>query len=118
MTTAHVGYWLVDDGRAELEGTVGYTPPPARAAASRDHSGIPTRCTSAAMAIFTPLALAVVLVALAGRIAARCRSCSRSVAVPASEIGVSAVNQLVTLLMPPRVCPEARVSRDDGIPEE
>jgi cyclic beta-1,2-glucan synthetase len=37
--------------------------------------------------------------------------------LPASEIGISVVNQLVTLLMPPRVLPKMDF-RDDGIPAD
>ena len=37
--------------------------------------------------------------------------------IPASEIGISVINQLITLLMPPRVLPKLEL-RDDGIPED
>ncbi len=37
--------------------------------------------------------------------------------IPASEIGISIINQLITLLMPPRVLPKLEL-RDNGIPEE
>ena len=37
--------------------------------------------------------------------------------IPASEIGISVINQLITLLMPPRTLPKLEL-RDDGIPEE
>src|SRR5689334_24520101 len=36
--------------------------------------------------------------------------------IPASEIGISVINQLITMLMPPRVLPKLEL-RDDGIPE-
>ena len=37
--------------------------------------------------------------------------------IPASEIGISVINQLITLLMPPRLLSKLEL-RDDGIPEQ
>jgi cyclic beta-1,2-glucan synthetase len=113
---AHVGYFLVDKGRTVLEGKVGYTPPPAEWL-YRWTQRHPNALYFGGMAIFTTLALAVVLEAL--------ESASPTVQViiglvslvPASEIGISIINQLITLLMPPRLMSKLEL-RDDGIPEE
>src|SRR5438552_16130758 len=37
--------------------------------------------------------------------------------LPASEIGISVINQLITMLMPPRLLSKLEL-RDEGIPEE
>ncbi|HMF87647.1 MAG TPA: hypothetical protein VK575_06180, partial [Gemmatimonadaceae bacterium] len=113
---AHVGYFLVDKGRTVLEGKVGYTPPPGEWL-YRWTQRHPNALYFGGMAIFTTLALAVVLEAL--------ESASPTVQViialvslvSASEIGISIINQLITLLMPPRLMSKLEL-RDDGIPEE
>lgn len=113
---AHVGYYLVDKGRAVLEEKVGYTPPRGewlyrwtqRHPNTLYFSGITLFTILALMAILEPIEqasplmqLLIVLLAL----------------IPASEIGIGIINQLITLLMPPGVLPKLEM-RDDGIPEE
>ena len=113
---AHVGYFLVDKGRTVLEGKVGYTPPPGEWL-YRWTQRHPNSLYFGGIAIFTTLALAVVLEAI--------ESASPSVQViialvsiiPASEIGISIINQLITLLMPPRLMSKLEL-REDGIPED
>ncbi|HEX5077480.1 MAG TPA: glucoamylase family protein [Gemmatimonadaceae bacterium] len=112
----HVGYWLVDDGLAELEAAVAYKPRPLerlRRAATRH----PNAVYFPAIAIVTLAALAAGF-ALAGPIGAGGAVIVFLLGiVPASEIGVSAVNQLVTLLTQPRLVPKMDF-RERGIPPE
>ena len=94
----------------------GYTPPPAEWL-YRWTQRHPNALYFGGIAIFSTLALAVVLEAI--------ESASPTVQVlialvsliPASEIGISIINQLITLLMPPRLLSKMEL-RDDGIPEE
>jgi len=112
----HVGYWLVDDGLVELEAAVAYKPrilERLRRAVTRH----PNAVYFPAIAIVTLAALAAGL-ALAGPIGAGGALIVFLLGiVPASEIGVSAVNQLVTLLTQPRIVPKMDF-RERGTPPE
>ncbi|MGH7652117.1 MAG: GH36-type glycosyl hydrolase domain-containing protein [Gemmatimonadaceae bacterium] len=113
---AHVGYFLVDKGRAVLEQKVGYTPPPGEWV-YRQTQRHPNTLYFGGISVFTTLALAVIL-EIAERAPPAVRLLIGLVAlIPASEMGISVINQLITLLMPPRILPKLEL-RDDGIPEE
>jgi cyclic beta-1,2-glucan synthetase len=112
---SHVGYYLVSDGRLQLEQQTGYLPPlgervyrwTQRHPNALYFGGIVAITLVALAVIFSIIeptgftAVVVLLLAL----------------LPASEIGTNTVNQLVTLLMPPRILPKMDF-RDDGIPAE
>jgi len=113
---AHVGYYLIDEGRLELEAATGYSPPAGerlyrwtqRNATTLYFGGISVATVLLMTLVFavvpevTPVeTLAVLLLSL----------------LPANEIAISIVNQLVTLLMPPHMLPKMEF-REDGIPEE
>ncbi|MDQ3997611.1 MAG: hypothetical protein M3303_11435, partial [Gemmatimonadota bacterium] len=112
---AHVGYYLVDEGLAELERATAYRPT-AREAVHRwvlHHPNVVfvggiLAGTVAAIAAVLWLAdvrtawLAIVLVAL----------------LPAMDIAVSVVNQLVTAFLPPRTLPKLDLGGEGGIPTE
>jgi len=113
---AHIGYYLVDDGRRLLEQQLEYTPPP-REWIHRWAILHPNAIYFGGIAVFTLTALAIVLevthpVTLASRIAVTLLTL-----LPANEIGISMINQLVTLLMPPRTLPKLEM-RKSGIPPE
>ena len=113
---SHVGYYLIGEGRRELEEATGYTPP----LTERVHRWTqrhPTALYFGGIAIMTALLLLVVFkvvpaVTMGERIAVFLLTF-----LPANEIAISIVNQLVTLLMPPHVLPKMEF-RDDGIPDE
>ena len=112
----HVGYWLVDDGLVELEVAVAYKP--------RVHERLRRAATRHPNAVYFPAILLVTLAALAAGFALSGPIGAGGALVvfllgivPASEIGVSAVNQLVTLLTQPRVVPKMDF-RDRGTPPE
>jgi cellobiose phosphorylase len=112
----HIGYWLVDDGLVELEAAVSYKPRLAeriRRAITRHPNAVffpsialvTLLALAAAFALAGPLGLGGTLLVLALGI------------VPASEIGVNAVNQIVTLLLKPRLVAKMDF-RERGIPPE
>ncbi len=113
---SHIGYYLIDKGRAELEEATGYVPPWSERL-YRWTQVHPTGLYFGGIAAVT-IALLVLLFA-----AVPPASSGLSIVVfllaliPANEIAISIVNQLTTLLMPPHVLPKMEF-RDDGIPEQ
>jgi cellobiose phosphorylase len=112
----HVGYWLIDDGLAELETAVDYRP--------RWHERVRRAVVRHPNAVYFPvlaivtIAALVVAFALAGPLGPGGALLVLALGiVPASEIGVSAVNQLVTLLTSPRLVPKLEF-REHGIPPQ
>ncbi len=112
----HVGYWLVDDGLAELESAVAYRPrwnERVRRAVIRHPNAVyfpsivivTIAALIAAFALAGPVGFGGMLLILALGI------------VPASEIGVNAVNQLVTMMTSPRLIPKFEF-REHGISSE
>ena len=113
---AHVGFFLVDKGRRVLEQRVGYTPPPGEWI-YRWTQRHPNTLFFGGITVFTLLALAVFL-RMSENAPLPARVLLALIAlIPASEIGISVINQLITMLMPPRVLPKLEL-RDDGIPEQ
>jgi len=113
---AHVGYFLVDKGRRVLEQRVGYTPPPGEWI-YRWTQRHPNTLYFGGITLFTMAAMAVLL-EMAERAPVEVQVVLALIAlIPASEIGISVINQMITLLMPPRVLPKLEL-RDDGIPED
>jgi len=113
--TAHIGYYLVDSGRSLLEAAVGYRPP------WRDRlyrwvlrhgdmvyfggiAAVTLALLAIALLIVGPMSLrreiAVLLVSL----------------IPANEVAISIIHQLITLYIPPRML--AKLDYADGIPTE
>ena len=100
----HVGYYLEDDGLAQLEQRVGYHPSLFEGLYRfiRRH---PTRVFVVSVAVATIGALLAVL-ALAGEAAGRAWPLVVAFAfIPANDIAVSLVNQLVTAFLPTQMLP-------------
>jgi len=113
----HVGYYLVDAGRAQLEREISYRP------------SLAERLRGAALAhpSFSYLGAMAALVAgfcfLAGQLLAPrlangwvLAGVLLLLALPASEIALALVNALVVSLLPPRLLP--KLDFEDGIPDE
>ncbi|HEY1951628.1 MAG TPA: glucoamylase family protein [Gemmatimonadaceae bacterium] len=113
---AHVGYFLVDNGRRVLEERVGYTPPFGEWL-YRWTQRHPNTLYFGGISLFTALALAVLLEVVESAPLATMLIVTLLALIPASEIGTSTINQLITLLLPPRLMSKLEL-RDDGIPEE
>ncbi|MGQ0647198.1 MAG: hypothetical protein ACT4P7_06475, partial [Gemmatimonadaceae bacterium] len=113
---AHVGYYLVDDGVAIIERTLGYRP---RGKAL---------WTRLALRHPTPVyfgGIALLLATIVGALTPLTRDLAPWVGplvlglalIPASEVAIAIVHQLVALVLPPRTLPRLEY-RDTGIPEE
>ena len=112
---SHVGYYLIDEGRRELERVAGYEP----TVGERVHRAVlrhPNVVFVGGIVACTTLALLAVL-ALAGRWAPAVVTTLLVFAfLPAVDIAVTVVNQLVSAFLPPRVLPKLEL-HEHGVPE-
>ena len=118
---AHVGYFLIDDGLADLERAVGYRP----AVGERLHRWLlrhPSVVFGGGILFAT-----VALLSVAWRTAAPVSWAAGAIIlllalIPANDVAISVVNQLVTTLLPPRLLPKLDFSEEatdgNGIPAE
>ena len=111
---AHVGYYLIDDGLSELETATGYRPPVAEAAHRwvRRHPNV----------VFVGGVLSVTVAALAallwmGGPPAWMVWLLLLGLIPANDIAVNVVNQLVTAFLSPRTLPKLDLHKH-GVPPE
>ena len=112
----HVGYFLVDEGLELLEAATGYRPPVGLRLA-RWAVRHPNVVFVGGVALATVAAL-LALLWLAGPWAAVAWPLLLLLAfIPANDIAVTAVNQLVTAFFPPRVLPKLDLAQS-GVPEE
>jgi cyclic beta-1,2-glucan synthetase len=113
---AHVGYYLIDEGLADLEREVRYRP----ALQERLHRSVlrhPNAVFVGGVIAFTLAVLAAALW-LAGPAAREAWPAVVLFAfLPANEVAVSLVNQLITTFLPPRILPKVEF-RKSGIPSE
>jgi cyclic beta-1,2-glucan synthetase len=111
----HVGYFLVDEGLGTLEPAAGYRPPPLLRL-YRWALRHPNLVFGGGVLLGTLVALAALLW-LAGPAALAAWLVVILVALlPANDIAVSTVNQLVTAFLPPRILP--RLDLSDGVPAD
>jgi cyclic beta-1,2-glucan synthetase len=110
----HVGYYLVDRGVADLEAELGYKPR-AGEALHRWVLRHPSAVYVGALVAFT-LGAVIAALRLAGAEAgAAWPLVVLLTLLPAADIAVSLVNQVVTAFLPPRVLPRLDLS-DHGVP--
>ncbi len=113
---AHLGFYLIDQGIAELEKATGYRPT-AREATHRWVLRHPNVVFVGGIVIGTVIALGL-LFWLAGPAARPAWIAVLLLAlIPANDIAVGALNQLVTAFLPPRVLPKLDFLRS-GVPPE
>ncbi|MEO7521788.1 MAG: hypothetical protein ABIW79_08230, partial [Gemmatimonas sp.] len=116
----HVGYYLLDAGLPDLEAETGYRPLPLEALHRRtlQHPNV---------ILIGGILLGTVAALVAGYLLAGAESHNGIAAtigiallllIPANEIAVGLVNQLVTAFLPPRRLPKLDLSGRDGIPPE
>jgi cyclic beta-1,2-glucan synthetase len=114
---AHVGYWLIDDGLDALEAATGYRPGPV-AAVHRWVLRHPDLVLGGGIVAGTVAALGALL-ALAGWEARAAMLVVLVVAfLPALDLAIAVVNQLVTVFLPPRRLPALDLRAKGGIPEQ
>ena len=113
----HVGYYLVDEGLAQLERLTSYRPPAGlrlyRWALRHPNvvfvGGVLAGTVAALLAVFW----------LAGPEARAAWPLVLLFAfIPANDIGVTAMNQLLTAFLPPHRLPKLDLGRHGGVPEE
>jgi len=116
----HVGWWLVDGGRGELERAQGYRPTPGE----RVHRRVlrhPDAVFVGGIGVGTAAALAAVLWLAGARAWASLPVTLGVVLVAlalANDIAVGVVNQLVAAFLPPRLLPRLDLYEHGGIPPE
>ncbi|MGI9043993.1 MAG: GH36-type glycosyl hydrolase domain-containing protein [Gemmatimonadaceae bacterium] len=113
---SHVGYYLVGEGRLELEEATGY-----KLAIGemlyRWTQRHPTALFFGGIAITTTLLLAALFTVVPEASAAQWTAVFLLALLPLNEIGIGIVNQLATLLLPPHVLPKMDY-RENGIPDD
>ncbi len=113
---AHVGYYLVDDGLAELERLTGYRPH-VREGIYRWIHRHPDIVFVGGILAATAGALAALFLLGGAGARAEWLAVLLLAFIPANDIAVNVVNQLVTALLPPRLLPKLDL-REHGIPPE
>ncbi len=113
----HVGYFLIDAGRAELEAALGYRPPladwPRRAI--RAHPGV-FYFGGMSLLVAAFLAMFAWGTVVAGTDALVMALLLAAALVPISELAVSLMNYIAGLAVPPRRLP--RLGFKDGVPTD
>ncbi|MCC6165940.1 MAG: hypothetical protein IT329_01820 [Caldilineaceae bacterium] len=112
---SHVGYYLLGQGRAQLEARIGYAPPPAK----RLRRALYAHPTAVYLGSIGLLSLALLILLSAACGAAGAAGWQMAVAlvlgiVPALTVAVSLVNWGLTQLLPPRILPKLEL--EAGVP--
>ncbi len=104
---AHVGYWLIDEGRPSLEATLGYRPGAGERWRRRMRSHAGTLYASAVVgATAAAAALPAAYLHAAGAHTLAWIAGMSLVLLPASALALTAVHAVVTLLVSPHVLPK------------
>ncbi len=114
---AHVGYWLVDEGRTAFEEAVGYRPKPGERTRRwmRRHPALTYFGSIATTTALGSLAVSLVA-AVSGASIGWLAAIAALALIPASEWAVSLVNLLVTRQLPPWRL--SKLEFKDGVPEK
>lgn len=115
--TTHVGFYLIDKGRAQLEACLGYRPS-LRERFSRWLLGHPTLVYLGGIILLTMAFLAGLIgyAFVVGGTPAQLVAVGLLALLPVSAVAVSLVNWLVVQIVPPRLLP--RMDFETGIPAE
>jgi cyclic beta-1,2-glucan synthetase len=115
--TTHVGFYLVDAGRVQLEALLGYRPP-LDVRLRRWLLGHPTLAYLGGIALLTlVILLGLICYALvAGGTPVQLIGVGLLTVLPATTVAISLINWLVTHTVPPRTLP--RLDFQEGIPAE
>ncbi|MEX2180522.1 MAG: glucoamylase family protein [Gemmatimonadaceae bacterium] len=113
---SHVGHWLVDDGVAELERETGYVATPG-VRLQRWALRHPLVVYTAGVAGGTAIALALVFLLAGPDARTTWLLVLLATILPAFDIAVQGVSQLVSTTLPPRILPKLDF-RESGVPED
>jgi cyclic beta-1,2-glucan synthetase len=117
LAETHVGYFLLDAGRAHLEASIGYRP--------KLSERLLRPVLALPMAFYLGSLLSLLAVACVGIVYVLSQhlvniwavwGLTLLAAIPASELALSLVNTLVIVVLPPRLLPKLEL--EDGIPDE
>ncbi|HUF65856.1 MAG TPA: glucoamylase family protein [Gemmatimonadaceae bacterium] len=112
----HIGFWLVDDGRLRLEREARFRPG-VRARLHRAALRHPNTVYFGGVVTTTAAGLGVLSTVLSPATPAQLLLLLALALVPVNEIAINLMNQLLTILLPPRSLPRLEF-REEGIPEE
>jgi len=113
----HVGFYLADRGLAELERRTGYRSPPGEAL-HRWALRHPNAVFVGGILVGTAVATAVVLWLSGVDVRTAWLAVVLFALLPANDIAVNVMNQLVTAFLPPRVLPKLDLQKMGGVPSE
>ncbi len=108
---AHIGYWLVDDGRPVLERSLGIRPRGMMA-----HARVALYVSGSLLFTALLLGLASLLLVRLGASTSLLLSSLALLLVPALTVATSVINWWVTLVLPPSLLPKVDLS--EGIPAD
>jgi cyclic beta-1,2-glucan synthetase len=117
LAEGHIGYYLLDRGRDQLEAAVGYRPKISERLV-RPILAAPVAFYLGTLLLMVAAASALVVDQLTGHLHSGWAVMGLTLlfTLPASEIAVSLLNALVLCLLPPRLLP--KLDFEDGIPDE
>nr|MBP7687213.1 hypothetical protein [Thermoflexales bacterium] len=117
VRAAHVGYYLLDAGRAQLDARVGYRVPliSRLRRGALDHP-TPVYLSSIGLLTFVVVLGGVLYARDAGATVGQVLAVGLLLLIPALTVSVSLINWLITLVIPPRVLP--KMDFEENIPAE
>jgi cellobiose phosphorylase len=113
----HVGFFLADRGLAELERATGYRSPPGEAL-HRWALRHPNAVFVGGIVVGTAVATAAALWLAGAEARAAWLAVVLFALLPANDMAVNVMNQLVTAFLPPRVLPKLDLQKMGGVPPE
>ena len=113
---SHIGFWLVDEGRVRLEREARFRPG-LRARLHRAALRHPNAVYFGGVVAATTAGLAMLFNVMAPATPSQQLLLLALALVPVNEIAINLMNQLLTILLPPRSLPRLEF-REEGIPEE
>mgnify|MGYP000349337919 CR=1 FL=1 len=112
----HVGFYLVDDGVAELERVAGYSPTPGETIERAVHRH-PNTVFTGGLVVLVLLATLGVMLLIESDARESLLLLLLLAILPALDIAVTVLNQLVTALLPPQSLPRLEL-HEHGVPHE
>ncbi len=116
VVQTHVGFYLVDDGVAELERVAGYAPTPGERIERAVHRH-PNTIFTGGLVVLVVLATLGVMLLLESDARESLLLLLLLAFLPALDIAVTVLNQLVTALLPPQSLPRLEL-HEHGVPHE